>query len=251
MDTTLEVWFLMSENENQSPEDEENPKTENESIIELVEKIFDEMDECKTLKDLPEIDKEEFGVPESEEDHKKFRLKTKDEIIQKIKEIFNDSNSWEQQRKKYRLELIKIVEDYILCKIFGELNIDNRRTIFASHINELDVKDFESFEKETYFDIVQNQIEYYVFLSILREEFWDGMEESFPSKLTYQLKEYGRYLYTSCLNEDTKLSDYLDEKIAEYNYEIDIEKKFLSQYGDEEFRNLFEFGFNEDLVSRN
>ena len=34
----------MSENENQSPENDENLPIENESIIELVEELFDQMD---------------------------------------------------------------------------------------------------------------------------------------------------------------------------------------------------------------
>ncbi len=243
----------MSENENQSPESEENPKTENESIIELVEEFFDEMDECETLKGLTEIDREEFGVPESGESDKKYRLKIKDEIIRKIKEIFNDSNSWEEQRIKYRQEMIRIVENYILNKTFGELCKDDRRKILEPHIEDLDVKDFECFEKETYFDIVQKHIEYSVFLSILRGEFLDGMEESFPSRLTYQLKEYGRYLYASNLSdgEDSKLSKFLSEKIVQFGYEIDMEKKYLTQFGDEKFRDLFEFGYKEDWVSTN
>jgi hypothetical protein len=37
----------------------------------------------------------------------------------------------------------------------------------------------------------------------------------------------------------------------DFNYEIDMEKKFLTQYGDEEFRDLFEFGFNKYFVSSN
>ena len=45
----MKVWFLMSEKENQSPENEENPPVENESIIELVEEFFDEMDEYETF----------------------------------------------------------------------------------------------------------------------------------------------------------------------------------------------------------
>ena len=99
----------MSKNEDQSTENEENPPVENDSIIELVEELFDELDEYETFEGLPKIDREDFGVPESEEGDEKFRIKTKDEIIQIIREIFNDSNSFEQQRKKYRLEVIKIV----------------------------------------------------------------------------------------------------------------------------------------------
>lgn len=243
----------MSENKNQSPENEENPKTENDSIIELVEEFFDEMDDYENLKGLTEINREEFGVPESEEGDKKCRLKIKDGVIQKIKEIFNDSNSWEQQRIKYRQEVIKIVENYILYKTFGELNKDARRKIIVPHIEDIDIKDFEVFEKETYFDIIQKHIEYSVFLSILRGEFLDGMEESFPSRLTYQLKEYGSYLYASNLNdkEDTEISKFLSEKIAEFDYEIELEKKYLTQFGDEEFRELFELGYKKDWVSRN
>ncbi len=192
----------MSENKNQPPENKENSPVENESLIELVEELFDEMDEHKIFEGLPEIDRKEFGAPESEEDDKKFILKIKYEIIQKIREVFNDSSSWEQQRIKYRQQVVKIVENYILYKTFGELNKDARRKIIAPHIEDLGIKDFETFEKGTYFDIVQKYIEYCVFLSILREEFWDGMEESFPSRLAYQLREYGRYLYASNLNDE-------------------------------------------------
>ncbi len=217
----------MSEKENLLPENEENPKTENEPIIELTEKIFDEMDECKTFEGLPEIDREKFGVPESEEGDKHFRSKIKDEIIQKIKEIFIGSNSWEQQRIKYRQEMIEIVENYILYKAFGEINKDARKEIVDSHIEDLDVEDFEAFEKEIYFDIVQKHIEYSVFLSILRGEFWDGMEESFPSRLTYLLREYSRYLYASCLSDEksTGVENFFCKKLAQFNYEIDLEKK--------------------------
>ena len=80
------------------------------------------------------------------------------------------------------------------------------------------------------------------------------MEESFPSRLIYHLKEYGRYLYASNLNdgdEDSKLSEFLSEKIAYFDYEIEIEKKFLTQFGDEEFRELFEFGYKKDWGSMN
>ena len=42
----------------------------------------------------------------------------------------------------------------------------------------------------------------YIFLFILRRLFWDGMEESFPSRLAYHLKEYGKYLFKFELNND-------------------------------------------------
>ena len=67
----------MSENESQSPENEENLPIENESIIELVEETFEGLNANATYR----INREDFGVPESEEDGKKFLLKTKEEII--------------------------------------------------------------------------------------------------------------------------------------------------------------------------
>ena len=119
--------------------------------------------------------------------------------------------------------------------------------------DDLNIKDFDSFERETYFDLAESKFNYHIFLFILRRLFWDGMEESFPSRLTYHLREYGRYLYASNLNddEDTKMSDFLSEKIAYFDYEIEIEKKFLTQFLDEEFRELFEFGYKKDWVSSN
>jgi hypothetical protein len=37
----------------------------------------------------------------------------------------------------------------------------------------------------------------------------------------------------------------------DFNYEVNMGKKFLTQYEDEEFRDLFEFGFNKYFVSSN
>ncbi len=244
----------MLENENQSSENDENLPIENEPIIELVEELFEEMNERGTFWCPPLITKKDFGVPESEEEDKKFRLKTKDEIIQKIGELFNNSNSFEQQRKNYRLEVIKSVENFTLYTVFGELKKDERKKIVVPHMDDLDIKGFEVFEKETYFDIVKSKFDYYIFLFILRRLFWDGMEESFPSRLTYHLKEYGDYLFKSQLNNnegDSEYSDYLSEEIAYFDHQIEIEKKFLTQFGDEEFRELFELGYKKDWIANN
>ena len=205
-----------------------------------------------------EVGREDFGVPESEEEDKKFRLKTKESIIQKIREIFNDSTSYEQQRKKYRVEVIKSAEDFILRQVYGELKKDEREKILVPHMDDLNddlnIKDFDSFERETYFDLAESKFNYHIFLFILRRLFWDGMEESFPSRLAYHLKEYGKYLFKFELNndeEDPEYAEFLSEEIAYFDHQIDIEKKFLTQFGDEEFRELFEFGYKKDWVSRN
>ena len=240
----------MSEKENQSSENEENLPIENESIIELVEETFDGLNANATYR----INREDFGVPESEEGDEKFRIKTKDEIIQIIREIFNDSNSFEQQRKKYRLEVIKSAENYTLYAIFGELKKDERKKIVFLNKDDLDIKDFDSLEKEVYFDIVKSRIEYHMLLFVLRDQFGDGLEESFPSRLTYHLKEYSKYLFKFELNndeEDPEYAEFLSEEIAYFDHQIDIEKKFLTQFGDEEFRELFEFGYKKDWVSNN
>ena len=240
----------MSENENQSPENEENLPIENESIIELVEETFDGLNADATYR----INREDFGVPESEEDGKKFLLKIKEEIIQKIRAIFGNSKSFEQQRKKYRLEVIKSAENYTLYTIFGELKKDERKKIVFLNKDDVDIKDFDSFEKEVYFDIVKNRIEYHMLLFVLRDQFGDGLEESFPSKLVYLLKEYGWHLFKFHLSNDDEDPEYLDElheMISDYDHEIDIEKKFLTQFLDEEFRELFELGHKKDWVCNN
>ena len=243
----------MSEKENQSPEDEDNLPVENEFLIELVEEAFGEVDADAIYDGLPTINREDFGVSESEEDCKKVLLITKDEILERIREIFKESNSFEQQRKKYRLEVIKSAENFTLYTIFGELKRDERKKLVIQNKDEIDYKDFNSFENEVYFDIVKSKFIYHIFLLILREQFGDGLEESFPSKLIYSLKRYGWHLFKSELidNEDPEYRDELQELIENYGCEVEIEKKFLTQYGDEKFRDLFEFGFNEDLVSRN
>ena len=244
----------MSKNEDQSTENEENPPVENESLIELVEELFDQMDKDEIYEGIPVVGREDFGVPESEEEDKKFRLKTKESIIQKIREIFNDSTSYEQQRKKYRVEVIKSAEDFILRQVYGELKKDEREKILVPHMDDLNIKDFDSFERETYFDLAESKFNYHIFLFILRRLFWDGMEESFPSRLTYHLKEYSKYLFKFELNndeEDPEYAELLSEEIAYFDHQIDIEKKFLTQFGDEEFRELFEFGYKKDWVSSN
>ena len=240
----------MSEKENQSSENEENLPIENESIIELVEETFDGLNADATYR----INREDFGVPESEEDGKKFLLKIKEEIIQKIRALFGNSKSFEQQRKKYRLEVIKSAENYTLYTIFGELKKDERKKIVFLNKDDVDIKDFDSFEKEVYFDIVKNRIEYHMLLFVLRDQFGDGLEESFPSKLVYLLKEYGWHLFKSHLSNDDEDPEYLDElheMISDYDHEIDIEKKFLTQFLDEEFRELFELGHKKDWVCNN
>ena len=121
-------------------------------------------------------------------------------------------------------------------------------------MDDLNIKDFDSFERETYFDLAESKFNYHIFLFILRRLFWDGMEESFPSRLTYHLKEYGKYLFKFELNndeEDPEYAEFLSEEIAYFDHQIDIEKKFLTQFGDEEFRELFEFGYKKDWVSSN
>ena len=244
----------MSENKNQSPEDEDNLLVGNESIIELVEEFYEEFEKNKNLVDLPEIPKKEFGVPESEEDDKKFRLKIKDEIIQRIREIFKESNCFEQQHKKYRNEVIQSAENFTLYKIFGELKRDERRKLVKLNNKDMDTKGFESYDKEVYFDIVKSKYLYSIFLLILRGYFYDGEEESFPSKLVYQLKEYGSYLFKYHLDLDDEEPEYLDslhELLLDYEYAIELEKKYLNQFGDEEFRELFELGYKKDWVSRN
>jgi hypothetical protein len=235
-------------------ENEENLPIENEFIIELVEEIFDQMDGDETFDGLPMVNRQGFGVPESEEGDKKFRLKTKDEIIQRVGEIFNDSNSFEQQRKKYRLEVIKSAENFTLYTIFSGLKKEERKKIAAPHMGDLEIKNFEDFEKETYFDIVRSKFDYHIFLFVLRRLFWDGLEELFPSRLIYHLKEYGKHLFESELNnyeEDSEYSDYLSGEISYLDHQIEIEKKFLTQFGDEKFRELFEFGYKKEWGSVN
>ena len=244
----------MSDNENHSPEDEDNLPIENESILELVEEFFNEFDQNKKLVDLPEIKRGNFGVPESEKDDKEFRLKVKGEVFEKIKEIFKDSTSYYQQHKKYRVEIIQSVTDFTLFLIFGELEKDERKKIVQSNLSEGDILDFDKHEKETYFDIVKSKFCYAIFLLILRRYFSDGKEESFPSKLTYHLNQCGSYLFKYHLNvddEDSEYSDALDELISDCLYEVEMEKKFLTQFRDEEFRELFEFGYKKDWVSSN
>jgi hypothetical protein len=244
----------MSENEDRLPEGKDDLPIENESIIELVEEFFDEFDQNDKLVDLPEIKREEFGVSESNESDKTFRLKIKGEILQKIKEILNDSTSYYQQHKKYRVEIIQSVTDFTLFLIFGELKKDERKKIVQSNLSEGDILDFDNHEKETYFDIIKSKFCYAIFLLILRKYFSDGKEESFPSKLTYHLNQYGSYLFKYHLtvdDEDSEYSDALDELISDCLYEVEMEKKFLTQFGDKELRELFEVGYKKDWVSKN
>jgi hypothetical protein len=244
----------MTEDEDQSFEDEDNLPVENEFLIELVEEVFGEVDDYDTYLGHPEINREEFRVPKSEEYDEQFRLKTKYDITKKIIEIFDDSKSFEQQRKKYRLEVITSAEDLILQKSFGELKRNEREKIFNQNKDCMDSKSFSNFDKEVYFDIVESKFKYYIFLLILRDHFGDGLEESFPSKLIYSLKKYGWYLLKSHLSnddEDSECFDDLHELISDYVYEIDMEKKFLNQFMDEEFRELFEVGHKKDWVSSN
>ena len=131
---------------------------------------------------------------------------------------------------------------------------DERKKIVFLNKDDVDIKDFESFEKEVYFDIVKSRIEYHMLLFVLRDQFGDGLEESFPSKLVYLLKEYGWHLFKSHLSNDDEDPEYLDElheMISDYDHEIDIEKKFLTQFLDEEFRDLFELGHKKDWVCNN
>ncbi len=244
----------MTEDEDQSFEDEDNLPVENEFLIELVEEVFGEVDDYDTYLGHPEINREEFRVPKSEEYDEQFRLKTKYDITKKIIEIFDDSKSFEQQRKKYRLEVIKSAEDYILRKSFGELKRNDRKKLVDLNKDDIDFESFNNFEKEVYFNIVEGKFKYYIFLLILRDQFGDGLEESFPSKLIYSLNRYSWYLFKSHLNTDDEDSEYLDdlhELISDYVYEIEVEKKYLSQFGDETFRELFEFGYKKDWVSSN
>ena len=243
----------MSENEDQIPEDEDDLPVENEFLIELLEEVFGEVDDYDTYLGHPEINRKEFRVPNSEEYDEQFRLSAKYDITKKISEIFDDSTRFEQQRKKYRLEVIKYTEDFILRKCFGELKRTERERIFNQNKDCMDSESFSNFEKQVYFDIVESKFKYYIFLSILRDQFGDGLEESFPSKLIYSLKKYGWYLFKLELsdNEDSEHLDDLQELTSDYRHEVEIEKKYLTQFWDEEFRELFEFGYKKDWVSSN
>ena len=234
---------------------DEVPPIENKVILDLVEDFVSEDLQYIDMERLTEVDMKGFGVVAPEQDFLEIQSMAKEEIIQKFRTIFKDSESYEQQHRNYRSLFVDLVEHTVLTEIFGELEQYERRKLFESLLDKKDREDFMSFEKNAYLEIVKAKLIYHMVIRVLREAFDDAREDSFPAKLMYQLNKYGATMMELNLLEleysGSEEIEVLKGEVGYYREEIEFERKFLTTLCDLKFRELFSRGYGTVLNSAN
>ena len=231
------------------------PPIENQVILSLVDDFIREDLQDFDMERLTLIDIKEFGVVAPEQDFLKVQSEVKEQVIQKTKAIFNDSNTYEQQHKNYRSLFVDSVEQAVLAEIYGELERYERRKLYENCLDEKDRENFKSFEVNAYLEIIKSKLIYHLVMSILQEIFDDARESSFPGKLTYQLNKYGAVLFEFTFLEleggNSEELEVLKNEMDYYEEGIAVEKKFLISLYDLKFRDLFSRGYGSVLISAN
>ena len=233
----------------------EEPPIENKVILDLIEEFYSEDLQDFDMERLTRIDKKEFGIIAPEQDFTKVKSEVKVKIVQKVKEIKKDSSTYEQQHKNYRSLFADLVEEVVLKEYFGDLEKYERRKLYENYLDEKERESFQTFEVNTYFEIIRSKLIYHLVMSLLQDIFDDARESSFPGKLTYQLNKYGEVLFEHTLleleGENSEQLEALKGEMGYYEEVIEIEKKFLINLCDIKFRELFSRGYGPVLNSSN
>ena len=178
------------------------------------------------------------------------------EIFREFKEPWDRLSTTSEQNHFLRKQLIQFAETWMSHQCYFETGGRHMRGKIFTLLKENRPDEYPSgsvdfYEDKIFKELLQAKIAHWLIIVILRKFLDDAHEHDFPSKFNFSCWHFIESGMQLLSLEDSESEDALLEKTKKFKKSLEIEKKILLSFWDWRSRDLFEKGYNIDMLSNN
>ena len=224
-------------------------------LINTIEELLDSLSE-ENLYQLFGCEIEGLEFLPNRQENKSTLDYIQNEIFREFKEPWDRLSTTSEQNHFLRKQLIQFAETWMSHQCYFEIGDRHVRDKIFTLLKDNDPDEYSSvsvdfYEEKIFEELLQAKIAHWLIIVILRKFLDDAHEHDFPSKFNFscwRFIESGMQLLSL---EDSESEDALLEKTKKFKKSLEIEKKILLSFWDWRSRDLFEKGYNIDMLSNN